>query len=351
VAFGERIQVNRQLLPESDIVRLVAEVLPLLKHFPPTAPPTFFEVVTVMALRYFAEQHCDLVIWETGLGGRLDATNIVTPLASVITNIAFDHQQWLGDTLPKIAAEKAGIIKPGVPVLTAADAPEALAVIRSAAASLVAPLTVVTSGDADHASRITRHVSLLGDHQRLNAALALATVRALSAQIPASDEHIRQGLAQVHWPGRFQVWEAGNNKTFVLDGAHNIAGAQCLRATLQKQFLGAKPALILGMLRDKDFSAMCETLAPLARRVVLTPVKSKRTATPDELIAACRRINPAAAIAAASSLADALGQVANESLILITGSLYLVGEAMELLKLSSTPSQDERGLNEWGGVP
>src|SRR5438093_9463104 len=129
VSFGERIQVNRELISETEIVRLVTEMQPLLKEFPPAAHPTFFEVVTVMALRYFAEQRCDLVIWETGLGGRLDATNIVTPLASVITNIGLDHQQWLGDTLEKIAAEKAGIIKSGVPVVTAAEQPEVLAVI------------------------------------------------------------------------------------------------------------------------------------------------------------------------------------------------------------------------------
>src|SRR6267154_1575814 len=129
ISFRERIQVNRQLIPESELIRLVEEFQPLLKQFPANNHLTLFEVVTVMALKYFAEQKCDLVIWETGLGGRLDATNIVTPLASVITNIAFDHQQWLGDTLGKIAFEKAGIIKSEIPVATAAGEPEALAVI------------------------------------------------------------------------------------------------------------------------------------------------------------------------------------------------------------------------------
>ena len=144
VSFRERIQVNRRLISEQDVVRLVGEIQTLQSSagVPPAsvshpdktsrrdACATFFEVVTVMALKFFAEQKCDLVIWETGLGGRLDATNIVTPLASVITNIALDHEQWLGDTLAKIAAEKAGIIKPGVPVITAADEPEALVVIE-----------------------------------------------------------------------------------------------------------------------------------------------------------------------------------------------------------------------------
>src|SRR5579859_1827305 len=128
VSFRERMQVDRELISQMEIVRLVSEIQPLLKQFPADNHPTMFEVVTVMALKYFAEQRCDLVIWETGLGGRLDATNIVTPLASVITNIALDHTQWLGDTLEKIAAEKAGIIKPGVPVLTAAREQEVLGV-------------------------------------------------------------------------------------------------------------------------------------------------------------------------------------------------------------------------------
>ena len=143
VSFRERIQVNRQLISENEVVRLVEELQPLLKQFSADHHPTFFEVVTVMALKFFAEQKCDLVIWETGLGGRLDATNIVTPLASVITNIALDHQQWLGDTLEKIAAEKAGIIKPGVPVITAAEEPEALAVIEKTAREKNAPLIKV----------------------------------------------------------------------------------------------------------------------------------------------------------------------------------------------------------------
>src|SRR6266480_904968 len=120
VSFGERIQVNRQFIRQAEVVRLLVEMQPVLKEFPLEEHPTFFEVVTVMALQFFAEQKCDLVIWETGLGGRLDATNIVTPLASVITNIEYDHQEWLGATLASIAAEKAGIIKPGIPVLTAA---------------------------------------------------------------------------------------------------------------------------------------------------------------------------------------------------------------------------------------
>src|SRR5712672_1022394 len=130
VAFGERIQVNREIISEDEVVRLVSELKPLLATFSTDEHPTFFEVVTVMALLYFVERKCDLVIWETGLGGRLDATNIVQPLASVITNVHYDHQQWLGEKLSSIAFEKAGIIKPGIPAITATVEPEALEVIQ-----------------------------------------------------------------------------------------------------------------------------------------------------------------------------------------------------------------------------
>src|SRR5271154_3511131 len=142
-----------------------------------------------MALKFFAEQKCGLVIWETGLGGRLDATNIVTPLASVITNIAFDHQQWLGDTLEKIAAEKAGIIKPGIPVITATDEPSALAVIEKIAREKNAPLITATS------ERLTGTLAppLRGEHQKLNAALALTAVKVLQKQIPVATEKIHSG--------------------------------------------------------------------------------------------------------------------------------------------------------------
>src|SRR5437763_1485903 len=147
VSFCERIQVNRCPVAEAGVVRLLAELQALLQKFPQDAHPTFFEVITVMALKYFAEEKCDLVIWETGLGGRLDATNIVTPLASVITNVQFDHEKWLGKTLASIAFEKAGIIKDNVPVITATNDPEALRVIAETARHRNAPLTQVTEKD------------------------------------------------------------------------------------------------------------------------------------------------------------------------------------------------------------
>lgn len=350
VSFAERIQVDRRLISEVDVARLAGEVQPWLKEFPADAHPTFFEVVTVMALRYFAEQNCDLVIWETGLGGRLDATNIVTPLASVITNIQFDHERWLGDTLAKIAAEKAGIIKPGVPVITGVDDAAALDVVRETARRNNGLLTVVTQADTHRAPLDQIELPLLGSHQRLNAALAVATVSALQATLPAKFEAIRAGLLQVNWPGRMQLVKLPGGRKILLDGAHNPGGAATLRAALAEHFPGAQPALILGALADKDCQAICEILAPLASRVWCVPVSSERTATSEMLAGLCQRANVKVEIRACPSLAEALRAAAQESFVVIAGSLYLVGEAMEQLQLAATPGGDEKGLNEWSAA-
>lgn len=262
VAFGERIQVNRRPISEADVVRLVDELQPFFQTFPAGHHPTFFEAVTVMALKYFAEQACDLVIWETGLGGRLDATNIVTPLASVITNIQFDHQRWLGESLAAIAAEKAGIIKPGVPCITATDESEALAVLQATARQHRSPLTLVTPAHTQQPPLDTVRLPLLGGHQRLNAAVALATVKTLQAQLPVNARALREGLSTVRWPGRMQLLERAAGQCVLLDGAHNSSGAASLRAALAEYYPGTRPTFILGILRDKDWDLMCEILAP-----------------------------------------------------------------------------------------
>ena len=315
-----------------------------------TEHPTFFEVVTVMALRYFAAQECDLVIWETGMGGRLDATNIVTPLASVITNIQYDHQKWLGETLASIAAEKAGIIKPSIPVLTATDAPEALQVIAETARREGAPLTTVLPIEMDQPPLDTIRLPLPGQHQRMNAAVATATIRALAGHLPVSDDMIRDGLARVHWAGRLQLVAQPTGRKILLDGAHNVGGAGILAAAMKECFPSAKRTLILGILQDKDWPGMCEILAPLARRILLVPVPSERSATPQELAEACRRANPRAQVMECASLGEALAKAANDGFVTIGGSLYLIGEAMELLHLSPAKAYSERGLNEWSGA-
>jgi dihydrofolate synthase/folylpolyglutamate synthase len=379
VSFAERIQVDRQWIPEPDFAQLVEETQHWLSEFPKEAHPTLFEVVTVMASRWFSEQQCDLVIWETGLGGRLDATNIVNPLASVITNIGFDHQQWLGDTLDKIAAEKAGIIKPGVPVITAAVPGRGLEVIAQTAQRLGAPLTVVgqaarlpqsptgdspvgppladdPAGGSPAGPTQTRssaplpelRLPLHGQHQRLNAAVAIATVRVLAQQIPIEERAIAAGLADVRWPGRMQIVELPEGRVVILDGAHNPDGAEALRAAFEERFPGVRPTLVLGVLGDKDWHAIVHALASLAGRIVVAPVSSERSLDPAVLQSACAEICPKTSLTVCKSLAEALENTERDSHVLITGSLYLVGEAMEILGLAPAPVGDQRALNEWG---
>ena len=351
VAFGERIQVNRRPIAEMDVIRLLEDTQPWLKEFPADHHPTFFEVVTVMALRYFVEQKCDLVIWETGLGGRLDATNIVTPLSSVITNIQLDHQRWLGQDLASIAAEKAGIIKPGVPVITGAEEPQALAVIQETALQQRSPLTLVTPAHTQHPPLDSLRLPLLGWHQRMNAAVALATVRTLAPSIPVDAQPLRNGLAAVRWPGRLQLVERTDGRRVLLDGAHNSAGVIALRAALDEHFPGARPAFILGIMADKDWDLMCEILAPLAGRILCVPVHSERSAQPGQLCEVCHRANPNVAVETCASLAEALAHVETEPFTVVAGSLYLIGEAMELLQVAAAPNGDEKGLNEWTSRP
>jgi dihydrofolate synthase/folylpolyglutamate synthase len=348
VSFRERIQVNRRLISENEVARLVEELRAANKE----SEATLFEFATVMALKFFAEQKCDLVIWETGLGGRLDATNIVTPLAGVITNIAFDHQQWLGDTLEKIAAEKTGIIKPGIPVATATDEQSALAVIIKIALEKGAPLTIVA---ADGNPPLTKFAALFrdsatfplrGEHQKLNAALALATVEILQKQIPVSAGKIHEGLANINWPGRLQLIQKPEGQKILLDGAHNVAGAEALRAALEKDFTGMRPVFIFGALQDKNWTKICHVLAPLAAKTLTVPVASERTADAHSLAKTFRTANPAAEVVALHNFHEAIIACKDDGFIVVTGSLYLVGEALEWLGLSPG-NTGERGLNEW----
>jgi dihydrofolate synthase/folylpolyglutamate synthase len=349
VSFCERFQVNGQPIPESDVVRLVEEIRPVLEEVGVNAEfhaPTFFETVTGIAVRYFAEQKVDVVVWETGLGGRLDATNVIVPLVSVVTNIAFDHTQYLGETLAQIAGEKCGIIKPEVPVVTASAAEEALQVIQSATAAQGSTLTVV--GRDIGATRLTEDeqcqrveltgtrrgygpltIPLLGAHQTINCATAVAALEA--SGLPVSAKQVHEGLTRTAWPGRFQI--VHHNPTVVLDGAHNAAAAERLAATLREHFAGRKLTLILGVLRDKNYDQMCQILAPLAVRVLCVPVNSERTSEPDQLARWCKSANPAARITVERNLSAAYAQARIESAetIAIAGSLFLVGEALDRL--------------------
>jgi len=342
VRFGERVQINRVPMSDEALARGVTELRDIMVTLP-GIEPTFFEFTTVMALRHFAAEGVDLVLWETGLGGRLDATNIVTPLASVITNIGLDHQAVLGATVPQIASEKAGIIKADVPVLTATEDPDARAILEFKARELDAPFLSLGTPDA---LALTCPVGLSGPHQRLNAALAAATVRLLRALVPVTDDQLRAGLATVHWPGRLQQIRRGD-QTLLLDGAHNLPGVLALRDALPGLIQQARPTLVLGLLKDKDWRQIVRTLVPLAGRIITTPVASQRTVSAEDLRAEAVATGAGRPVRAAGSLSEALRLSAADPLVLITGSLYLIGEALALLGADPGNTVLERSLNEW----
>jgi dihydrofolate synthase/folylpolyglutamate synthase len=241
------------------------------------------------------------------MGGRLDSTNAVTPIVSILTPIAMDHAQWLGDTLEKIAGEKAGILKPGVPAVSAPQSPEAAAVLTA-----TAPVEFV-AGSLGPEVRL----NLRGAHQRRNAALAIAGLAA--AGIPVPDVAIRDGLANVHWPGRFQV-----EGQFIFDGGHNAHGTAQLVETWRETFGDEKPVVIFGALRDKDYTEMLGLLAGIAAEFWFVPVDSLRSETPENLAAAVLSSRRFTSLPAALNLARSR----SSSRFLLTGSLFLVGEAL-----------------------
>jgi dihydrofolate synthase / folylpolyglutamate synthase len=348
VSFRERIQINRRWISETEVVRGVQRMRARLPQFSEAHPPTFFEVVTVLAFEHFAARGCDLVVLETGMGGRLDATNVVTPMACLITNIQFDHQQWLGTSRAEIAAEKAGIIKPGVPVLTTADDPEALAVISRTASRQGAPLAHVSMEDLARAGVPADFpLPLHGAHQRLNAALAAATVQTLQNSLPVPPRLIRDGLRAVDWSGRMQLVHRRTGQDVLLDGAHNPAGFEALAQAIETEFPGRRPVFIIGILEDKDWRSMCARAVALAGRVIAVPVCSERSAAPADLVAACRSTRATVPAKTARTLAEAMETVRLDPFVVIAGSLYLVGEALERLGLAAAAGATERGLNEW----
>ena len=322
VDFRERIRVDGQMIPESS----VAEGLTLLRDASEgwEQAPTFFELATVLAAWWFAREEAEFVVWETGMGGRLDATNAVTPLVSVIMPVGLDHQAWLGETIALIAAEKAGIIKPGVPVVSAPQAGEVRAVLEAKAGEVGVQVGFVS------APWEAGPVGLAGAHQRWNAAVALAALRAAGVEV--GEEAARSGLARVKWPGRFQ--RAG--AALVVDGAHNPSATVVLVATWREVFGNLKARLVFGVLSDKDASALLHVLRAIADEVWLVPVAGARGASVDEL----RPTAEAAGFTAVhtSTIEEVLAEERTESdPVLVTGSLFLAGEVLALLEGAARP--------------
>jgi folylpolyglutamate synthase/dihydrofolate synthase len=319
VTFRERIRVNGKMVSEDVVANGLTTIRNLTADWDPH--PTFFEVTATLALRCFSEANSDLVILETGLGGRLDATNAVQSDVSVITSIDFDHEKWLGNTLAKIATEKAGIMKPRIPVVSAPQRPEAEKVLRVRASECGAPLKFVTGAYERTA------IALAGSYQKQNAALAIAALRA--AKIDISDESIVHGLARAEFPARFECWD----ERTIIDGAHNPAAARTLAETWREVFADQKATLILAVLSDKDLRGICEALAPIADSVLLPRIRSERAATPEELEKVISAMTSPLPYSISPSLDEALNLArAKANPILITGSLHFAGEVLAHLR-------------------
>lgn len=319
VTFRERIRVGGEMISEEAVAEGLTKMRDLVASWDPH--PTFFEITTALALRHFGNVKIDIVILETGLGGRLDATNAVQANVSVITSIALDHQKWLGDLLEKIAGEKAGIIKPKGPVISAPQEKEAEIVLRKRAAECEAPLEFVTHG-YDRSP-----VALRGGHQKQNAAIAIAALRAARIDIDASA--IARGLLSVEWPARFQRWD---DRT-IIDGAHNPTAAGVLAETWRETFGEQRATLILAILSDKDLRGICEALAPIASHVLLPKIRSERATEPEQLARTLASITPSLPYSVTPSIAEAIELARGRSdPILLTGSLHFAGEALAHLQ-------------------
>ena len=350
VAIEERVAIDGVSIAPATFDRLAERVRDAAAALP--HPPSFFEATTALALEAFRDARVDVAVLEVGLGGRLDATNAVTPVLSVITSIDLDHQQYLGHSIAGIAAEKAGILKPGVAAVLGSNSEEVRAVVTRIAATQGAPLTYAPDGVAATAA-VTHGLTTLslttpagamapvvlglrGRHQIDNAITATRALEVLDAagvvSVPLAAR--RAALERVRWPARLEMrqWRpAGTSHDVLVDGAHNPAGAAALGRYLTEVF-GRPLPIIFAAMRDKDIDGLVEALAPHACAFICTAARSPRAARPDELAGRVGRITPHLPVLAAGTPAAALAAAAPLGQpIVVAGSLYLAGEIRELL--------------------
>jgi dihydrofolate synthase/folylpolyglutamate synthase len=351
-SIRERIRVDSEIVAEEVFAALVSDLMPHIEAAGMAGVRrfrTFFEILTAMALVHFQRVGVDLAVLEVGLGGRLDATNVATPLVSVITSISLDHTEVLGDTIPKIAREKAGIIKPHGLTVVAPQRPEALAVIREVCLAQGArlfdvsrelrwqPLSCSWEGSVFDLGTPTRTYStmdipLAGPHQILNAATAIATAEHLQTHgVPISVDGIRRGVRQVQWEGRLET--VSRQPWIVLDGAHNRDSARCLREALMTCFQYRRLILVLGISANKNLEGIIEVLTPLAAVTVATRAMVPRAAPPQRVADLAAKWGARTIVEedTQKALAQAIVATHPDDLLLVTGSLYLVGDAKRLL--------------------
>jgi dihydrofolate synthase/folylpolyglutamate synthase len=351
VNWRERICVDAEPISPDVVIDLAEPIGRAIDKLPPSlGTPTTFEVGTAFALLEFARQRVDVAVLEVGTGGRFDATNVVEPLVSVITPISYDHTQTLGVTLASIAWHKSGILRSGRPAITAPQVPEALEVIEREAARLGTPLDEVGRDwrwraeaegiviDARYADfrPLRTGVGLLGSHQRDNATTTVAVLHSIADRLPLSRAAIQTGLKDVDWPGRLQV--LANQPLIVLDGAHNAASAEVVRRALEDVFTFDRLMLVVGLSEGKDAVGVLRSLAPRAHAVYVTRSHNERSVPPSELEPLARSAAPRAEVTAVDNLPAAMAAAQRTAgprdMILVTGSLFLVGEALVLWRRS-----------------
>lgn len=317
VTYRERICVSGEMISEASVAGILTKIRETVANWDPH--PTFFEISLCLAMRHFREAKCDALILETGMGGRLDATNAVPADISVITSIALDHQEWLGDSIREIAAEKAGILKPNTPVIVADLHRDARDVVGRRALTLGIPYIEA------HPLPTEWPLGLRGPHQRENAALAVEAACRIEGDRLTQDG-IRNSLAETMWPGRFQIVD----DRIVLDGAHNPEAAGGLRESWEETFPNEKAHLVFGAAEGKDVVGILRELLPVIGSVTFVPIKSERRLSADEMEKALHQAGgDDIPTAEADTLASAL---AGDGKILVGGSLFLVGEALGILE-------------------
>jgi len=341
VRFSERIRIGRQEITDGELTTLTGRIRALAEQH--RLQPTFFEFTTALAFLFFARKKVDAAVIEAGMGGRLDATNVITPEVAVITNISLDHQEHLGSTLSRVAGEKAGIIKPDIPLVTAETSPRILSYFRKICGERNSPFIHVQehlaaapiSGTLDQQRfslsgtvQGTFATGLLGAHQIANACTALLAVHCFTrGTLPY--EVLQQGLAAARWPARLEI--VSRQPLIIVDGAHNIAGMRALVSFIRK--LPNRRTLLIGIAKDKDIAGMVRLIAPLFKEVIVTQGSYKPA--PTRLIAAEARKHAESVREiprAAEALAAARKALGKDDLLLITGSLYVVGDASGILR-------------------
>ncbi|MGB5156524.1 bifunctional folylpolyglutamate synthase/dihydrofolate synthase [Desulfobacterium sp. N47] len=341
VTFNERIRTNNRLISNKNVVESYNAVNQVHKG---SREPTFFEFTTAMALYEFSKEKVDWAVIETGMGGRLDATNVIQPEITIVTNISLEHKKYLGTTIEQIAGEKGGIIKRGKPVITGAKQKNAINTLNNIAAKKRAPIYLLGNNFKIKKKKDgtfsyfginnvwpDMQINLHGDHQIENAALVLAACEILEKKTNLSEKHIRAGLKQTNWPGRLEI--VSSSPCVILDGAHNLNASQALHNFLSKEYKGRKITVVTGMLDDKPYKSMLKNILSVSDRAILTKPQIDRALEPEKLYAVSKnlvkdiKIIPKVDEAVKYALETALP----DEVICITGSLYVVGEAKAML--------------------